>query len=519
MNPLEKHPTTSWLLAIGIAVIALAAYWPQLDYRFVYDDESLIPNSEVICGGPWFDCLTEPWWPPSQSMASLYRPVTTLTLRVNYAIAGLDPFGYRLTNAVLHAMCSAFVAVLALRLWKRTLPGWAAGLIFAVHPIHAEAVSMVVGRAELLAALFSILLLYNHLGFLEGDRRPRLGHHLTCALLLALAAGSKEHGLLAGVAILLMDIWGRQSRSDFETSAESLPRSMINRLAASHYLGLVLVAGVFLLARWMLFGARTTLPADFIDPFANPLLHQPWLVRAATPAALLTLALRLFICPIGLSPIWSLGGINLPDSLARWDVVVGGMAAIAMILWALLGLWRRQRAGLMLAMAGLFLILPCHFVPAANWLFAERWLYLPSAFLAVVLGGAIRNRWVVSILAIAAGGLALANWNYQTCWRDSDTLMCETVDRQPYNYHGLLGHVAGLNQESRLADGQAEVGRLIERFPDAPRAWYYQALLMDALNRPVDVLEAADRYMELAKPTPMTPQLRQAVEKAKDHIR
>ena len=86
-----------------------------------------------------------------------YRPLTVLTFRLNYNLGALHPFGYHFGNVLLHALVTAIFTHLAKALLRRQIPAMVAGLLFASHPIHTEAVAGVVGRADVLACLFFIL--------------------------------------------------------------------------------------------------------------------------------------------------------------------------------------------------------------------------------------------------------------------------------------------------------------------------------------------------------------------------
>ena len=498
-----------WALLAVVGLAGLIAYLPQCRYDFVYDDTYIISQNPIVRGGAWWRCLAEPYWPPNLGTDPLYRPITTLSLRLDYAMFGDQPGGYRATNALLHSLCSVVTALLAVRLWRSRRAGWVAGLLFAAHPVHAEAVSMVVGRAELLAALFSIMLIYRHVGYLDGPRVPSAKHHLISALLLLLAVGSKEHAVLAAGGIVCLDLWARGSASQ-----RSSIRERANRLAASHYLGLILAATAFFFVRWLIFGGRTTLPPDQVNVFANPLIDAATTTRLAVPPALLLLSLRLLAVPIGLCPIWSVGGLELPQTFWRADVLAGAALAVAVLFVVGLGLRRRWRAAVPVVLAGLFLILPCHFLPAANWLFAERWLYVPSVFLIVLVAGLGRYRRLLPVFAVIAAVLFVVNWRYQRCWQNTDDLMQAVVERHPYSYHGLIGCAYRMKLRDKLPEAEPYIARLMERFPDSPRTWYYQALLMDHHNHPQKVLEAVTEFVRLNGPNPVPADLEAARSRA-----
>uniref|UniRef100_A0A3Q2XIA7 Uncharacterized protein n=1 Tax=Hippocampus comes TaxID=109280 RepID=A0A3Q2XIA7_HIPCM len=117
-------------------------------------------NQDLLPATPWTNILYDDFWGTllthSGSHKS-FRPLCTLTFRLNYALHGLRPFGYHLLNVALHGLVTATFTA-----FSRPLLGggpWSllAGLLFAAHPVHTEAVAGVVGRADVGAALFFLL--------------------------------------------------------------------------------------------------------------------------------------------------------------------------------------------------------------------------------------------------------------------------------------------------------------------------------------------------------------------------
>ena len=119
-------------------------------------------NPDLLPDTPLTNLLYDDFWGTplvhSGSHKS-YRPLCVLTFRLNYYLGGLDPWGYHLGNVLCHAATTALFTHLARRLLVRTFPTLVAGLLFAAHPIHTEAVAGVVGRADVLACLFYVLTL------------------------------------------------------------------------------------------------------------------------------------------------------------------------------------------------------------------------------------------------------------------------------------------------------------------------------------------------------------------------
>lgn len=103
-----------------------------------------------------------------ESSHKSYRPLTVLTYRWNYVLAELDPWGFHLVNILLHIITVLLFHHLSTRFIEP--PGsLAASLLFAVHPIHVEAVTGIVGRAELLSAIFVFASLLIYLDIIKSE--------------------------------------------------------------------------------------------------------------------------------------------------------------------------------------------------------------------------------------------------------------------------------------------------------------------------------------------------------------
>lgn len=117
-------------------------------------------NQDLLPETPWTNIFYDDFWGTllthSGSHKS-YRPLCTLSFRLNHAVGGLEPWGYHLVNVVLHGAVTGLFTSLARLLLGGGLWSLLAGLLFASHPIHTEAVAGVVGRADEGAALFFLL--------------------------------------------------------------------------------------------------------------------------------------------------------------------------------------------------------------------------------------------------------------------------------------------------------------------------------------------------------------------------
>ena len=148
----------AWAAALCFAV-GVAVYANSLEGDLVFDDVMAITQNQDVVGASTSlgAIFAHDYWGTNMSSPTShksYRPLTVLSFRFNFLHGGLQPRGYHAVNVLLHGAVSALVFVLAASelVALRPSAALAAGLLFAVHPVHTEAVAGIVGRAELLAA-------------------------------------------------------------------------------------------------------------------------------------------------------------------------------------------------------------------------------------------------------------------------------------------------------------------------------------------------------------------------------
>lgn len=140
-----------------IALTCVLCYHNSLNCGFVFDDISAIKENRDLRPHSSIKnvFLNDFWGTPMHKEQShkSYRPLCVLTFRWNYLLHGLEPAGYHLVNVVLHTIVSLMYFRMCAMLLSE-VSSFAAAMLFAVHPIHTEAVTGVVGRAETLSSVF-----------------------------------------------------------------------------------------------------------------------------------------------------------------------------------------------------------------------------------------------------------------------------------------------------------------------------------------------------------------------------
>lgn len=426
------------LLVVFFAAVLL--YVPTAWYGYVQDDRAIIvSNPAAHSVGAALGAFDDPYW-PRESGAGLYRPVTILSFAIDWALSGGRPGWLHLMNALWHGVVTVLL-VLALLRWLPLLAAAGAGLVFAWHPVHVEAVASIVGRAELLAAA----------GIFGAVLAARRGWWLGAVLCAALAMFSKEHGVIVGVVILIdRGLQGPEGR----------------RYPPGLWLGLAIVTVGYLFA-WSRIGvAGASAPAAVFygrDAFARLAIALPAIVRAT---------LLLFL-PISLSSDYGPRVIPAYDDLSV-AAVLG--VAIVIAVPALIITCRRRAPAISFTAA----VAALSFLPTSNLLFAgglvlaERNLYLAVGLPAALLGTLIatlaqsrtthderRTRGTVLIGSVIAVALALVTVLRLPSWRDNRTQLLTLLAEHPESYIGhasaaavLAGarDTAGAREQYRIAD-------------------------------------------------------------------
>lgn len=490
MDTMElRKPKNHWtgVTLLLIAVAAMAVFSRSWSHPFVHDDQPVVRDNPVVQGQvPWTHVFTKPYWARDISPDPLYRPVTTASFRTDAMLAVGGTKMFHVTNSILHTFASLFVAIVAFQLTRTTLAMLSAGLIFALHPVHTEAVALIVGRSELLALLFMLAAMSVHLRFQKKASKITITHHLMMSGLYMLAVFSKEHGIFTIVAIAAIDLCGWRQMS------QSKRRDRIRHLAKSHFLGMIAVLAVFFFVRWLIFGWTMKIPLATVVDTLNPLDHASSTEKLLTPLALVTLSFRLMLLPTGHSPNWGAGSFELANDFFLNDVIIGAIICLLLVLLTIRSCRLRQPALIPLITLASLLAIPCHILPVANWFFGERWLYAPSAMLALIIATVVAKspRVLASLVILSLPILAIQSWNYQNCFSSNSALIASVLDKHPNDYFALAARCHELTNEGEIGQAEEYVERLITYHPDKGDSWCFNALFWAEHERWEDASEA-----------------------------
>jgi protein O-mannosyl-transferase len=461
------HLQIAFLLGVTVLV-----YANSLFNGFTMDDELYILRNPQVTQHS-LRLLFQP-----NAASNVFRPVTFATLAANWIVAGYRPFGYHLVNLLLHA--AAVVLLLFIlrsvldRLAHCELISLAAAILFAVHPMHTEAVSSIVGRSELLAA-----------GFLLA---AWLFHLHDCYFLalagFALALLSKE----SAIGLLPLALAGDYARLKVKNW--------------TRYTAIAALTLIYIAMLWKIQGGH--FGAISVSVLDNPLTLLPAHLRILNAVRIGWKYAGLLIFPATLSCDYSYNQITLYANLRHLLFPLLAAAGV-------MGLWvwavGKRSAGFVVAGAIYFagFAATSNIAMRTGTIFGERLAYLPSAgfcIIAAILFAWLARRQPVAafaIFALAVGAFGVRTVIRNRDWRDNASLYIAAADAVPNSakmraFRGIvyLGHnqldrsradlVAALRIEPEYPDAVEAMGLLESREGNDQIALHYlqQALQMSA---------------------------------------
>lgn len=421
---------------IILAAVSFGVYCNTLFNDFVYDD-----NYQVL-DNPWIkdmrflpEVFSKSVWSflPGSVTSNYYRPLMHVGYSLSYQLFGLRPMGFHLINILFNAGVTVLVFLIITMLLReqgphaspsRISPPFIAALLFAVHPIHTEAVAWVAGFPELSFTFFCLLSFYCYLRSTGGFNRQ----YVFSVASFSLAVLSKETALMLPVILAAYDI-------AFQPASFASGRG---RMKAGHYVRRYIP---YLLIGLVYLALRVHALGGLAPQRSHPDLSASQYIINVFP--LFGQYIEKIFFPFNLNAFHVFHPIG---SLFETKGIVS--LVVVVVFFALAGVVRKKNRT---AFFGIFWIvvplLPVLYIPGVgDNTFAERYLYLPSfgfALLLALLISSLRNnapRWAAGFagLSFVLAGLCCAGTAYRnTIWKDDFSLFSDTVKKSP---DGALPH-------------------------------------------------------------------------------
>jgi len=481
---------TAALAPAALALLGLLAYGGTFDVPFIYDDYSaIVDNPHVRSLWPITTAMSAP---DEATVAG--RPVAALSLALNHAVSGLDPWSYHLFNLLVHILCAITLYGIA----RRTLAtprmaslltarsealAFAIALVWLLHPLHTEVVTYVSTRTESMVSLFYLLTLYAVI------RSSTANHYSTrwqvaAVASSALAMATKEVAVSLPVVVLLYD---GIFLSDSFAAALARRRNLYVGLASTWIILIALVAGS---------PRGETVGLHFGE--LTPLDY------ARTQVAVIWHYLRLAVWPYPL--VIDYYDWPIARSLAA-DVWLGLLPLLALAAGTLLLIARRSWLGFLGGWFFAILAPSSSFVPIASEVATERRMYLPLVAIVTLVAAGLwfvakrfagRRARAAFAAAVVAAALTLGalTVDRNRDYRDEITIWQQTVLQRPSNVRALQNLGTALAHHGRPQEAVPFLERALAIDPYAEYALENLGLIRLEEGRSTEAVALLSRRLE-----------------------
>lgn len=430
---MSRRAWLACLLLLSSALVTAAVFGPSLRHGFTdWDDPVNFLDNPYYRGLGWSQLR----WMLTANLMGHWIPVTWLTLGVDYAIWGMNPFGYHLTSLLWHAASTVLFWLVAARLLALAMPtasplmrglgASAAALLFSIHPLRVESVVWITERRDLTSGFFFLLAV---IAYLEVHARatPRAGWRLVSLSATVLALGSKAIVMGLPLVLIILDIYPLRRLGP-------APRDWLDARARSVWLEKIPFVLLAVAAATMALHAQRS--TGYLTP-------EPFGMRLAIAAHNIWFHVWKTFVPLDLSPVYEL---PRSVSLLQWPYLLSALATIGLTagLWFLRDRWP---AGLAAWAVYLVMLAPVSGIVHTGYhLGADRNTYVSCMGFAVLVGAlvvAIGEAWrgatlrahtaavALALCGLWIVGLAVAARIQTAVWEDSETLWRYAVDIDP----------------------------------------------------------------------------------------
>ena len=473
-------PRTQWLLLV-VSLLFLVALSSGIGIYngFTYDDVEVIKrNAEVHTLQHWWTLFAHSYWPRIYG-GDGYRPLTMLAFATEWVIGNGAPWVFHATNVVLYGAVTIAVFWLA-SLLLPTGAAWLVAALFAVHPVHVEAVASTVGQSELWVALLLVPAMTIYLRRCLADTALSRGESAIICVCYTLGLFAKEHAIVLPALIIAAEVLLGSDR-----------RPLTQRLVAIRplILCLTLVGTLYLAVRSAVKGGDISGFQPFV---VFQTLDLSYANRVLTMIGVVPQWIRLLLWPARLTTEYAPPDLDIAQGLSLAQLpglmMLVGILGLAVVLWKRRGLGAIASFGI--AWFCVTLLPSSNFVIPAGIIIAERTLFLPSLGALLAIGAlavwiaqriaATRSfalRRHVSVLSYAAVAIILVAASARSAsrtlvWHDNDRLFAQGIIDAPESYRAYYMLGARKFEAGDERNGEQIYWHALKLFPYDPYMAY-----------------------------------------------
>ncbi len=464
------------IILVGLAVYANSAF-----NGFVWDDEFLVSANPSIMSWnyTWIHFVLDLY----HSFSNYYRPVQMITYMIDFSFWRLNPFGYHLTNILLHALLSAIFFLFLFLISKDRRIAFVGAALYAVHPANTGAVAYVAGRADILTAIFMLLtLIFFDAHFKAASSKKAAGYYIVSLFSFLLALLSKEVAVIIPVLIFFYRI--------FFIDALAVARS--REVIKFHYISwFLIITGVYLILR------SHALNFQELGLFESKYTLYS---RLLTFLETLMIYIGIIFFPVDLHMERS-----IDYAASFWDKgVLFSLVGVLLLSWAAIRIRKISKEACFGLIFFFILLLPVSNIFPMNSNMAEHWLYMPLMGVAIsvsFLGIYLWDNKVVMrpLLAFFFVGY-LVFFSYQTVdrnfdWENDLTIYSHTLKYSPGSIK-MLNNLGNLYHNKKDFKKSLEFHtKAVEANPDEHRTRLNLGITYEDMGNPSEAL----RQYEISK--------------------
>lgn len=470
------------LLPLGIALVALVAFIPAMRGEFLsWDDE------QNFVSNPFFRGLGSEQlrWMWSTFLLGHYIPVSWMSLGLDYSIWVMDPFGYHLTNTLIHAANAVLVYFIGRRvltaagsdldkLPEPSVVAAAAALLYAVHPLRVESVAWITERRDVLSGFFMLASALTYLRAVAQDPVDRISYWGS-VLLFTAAVLSKATVITLPAVVLILNVYPLRRLRWHGGALVGGRRVLIELLpfAVPAIFGMVVSVVAVHPPFLGKFGLTALAPHQLRELTANVSAQNQFGLagKLAVSAFSLCFYITKTVLPTGLSPFYEMPR-DLQPLAPRFLASYAGIAALIAVCLS----WRRW-PGTASALA-IFVVISAPMlgiVQNGPQIAADRYTYHAAPALAILaaaamykmVGGGRRYRVVAASLVAV---LALLTWRQSAYWQTSESLWSRVVRVDPASALGQSAMASLRYKQGRVDEGLAFSSGALAAAPDYAEA-------------------------------------------------
>lgn len=485
-----------WIKKYSVSLLFLLvflSYANTLSNGFVYDDTFFSQRRELRQLSYLPNLIVESYLPNNKT-AGAYRPLTVLSFSLNFILTGESPVFFHAVNIILHAGVTILLYVFLRKLEVSFFQSLLIATIFAVHPIHVEAVANIKARDELFHGLFTLIALVVSFRLI-GNKKNRIVWLSIIAIIFFLGLLAKEMTITIPVATTLLLFYKKQK----------LKIVLLLNIFFFCFFSIYLVMRYMALDGSLLGSFYST---DFVG---NKLYIASSITRLFTGFEIYWIYIRTFLMPIHLSATYGYAQlIPIEYPLIQLSWIPGAIAFFSTFLLLICAYIRKWSKVFLFTALWLFFYLPVSqmILPMGD-IVAERWMYTPSIFFISILGLFLaslirKQKKLILVFIVLILFLTTRTVIRNQVWQKNILLFKSMVDSSPRSVQAHTGYGYELlkKQDYEKAKYHAEVAYSI--YPDFPQLLNLLGNISTLERKYDDAINYYNRSLQLSPNTIQT---------------